>query len=1448
MKKYLPILFLCCIYCLNAKPFVNHNIGVLPAVSPNIQYPNYSQEIDPYHWVSSGDSADNIVHNTIQVQNNVLSVNLEASWNYNQTFARGVVAWLDIYPALPNMELGQIYGYNDQSGYGLSGYYAKIEDNQLVIYTLTPDNWTSFTTFSLSFVIDLSCAVNWYIDSDHDGFGSATATPIFDCYQRPYYVTNNYDCNDQNPAIGIGPNWYYDTDNDGFGDFNSNPISACVKPPGNYAPNNFDTCPNVYSRTANGCPVNPPLINENYVRTINPTIPVTSVSGLAASQKIDNITYFDGLGRPMQKVGIAAGGSSEDLIAPIEYDNFGRQKKEYLPYAKSSNGGLYRNTALQDVLPIYNTPKYENTSNPYSQKDFEPSPLNRVLQMAAPGNAWSLANNHTIKLGYQTNSANEVKLFTANTNWDNAQKLFDISLYNDGSSYAKDVLYKNITKDENWTTASGKNNTTEEFKDKEGHIVLKRTYSNSDLNNDGDTADAGEKEIQHDTYYVYNVYGNLTYVLPPKAIDLIVNSTTAQSNITSSAVVTPGNTLTLSATNSVRLQAGFHAQTGSTFSAAIVSSNQNVLDNLCYQYKYDSRNRLVEKKLPGKEWEFIVYDKLDQPVLTQDVNLKAQNKWLFTKYDALSRPVYTGEYSSQVSRASLQNTVNSQTTLFESKQGINTINNTTVYYSNNAFPNTGISLYTINYYDDYSFDLNGGTTENVGTVTPSTDTKSLVTGSKIRILGTANWITNVIYYDDKGRSIYNYSKNDYLGVTQKVKTELDFVGKPNKTTTQHIKGASTITIADTFTYDSAGRLKKQTQSINGGTAEVIADNTYDDLGQLVSKAVGNKEGNPRLQTIDYTYNIRGWLKGINDSNSANNDISVGGGDLFGFKINYNNPSAGTELYNGNISQTFWKTQGQDPALKNYTYAYDALNRLTNAVSQNSGRYNENLTYDKNGNIMSLIRNGYTDPNATLLGVMDNLVYTYDAGNKLFKVKDSSGSSEGFKDGIDTAQEYTYDDNGNMKTDANKGITAITYNYLNLPVDITLSGGTVHYDYDATGVKQRKVVSGTTTDYAGGFQYENNVLKFFPQPEGYVNHNSGNFEYIYQYKDHLGNNRVSYKNVGSLTLPSLQIVEENHYYPFGFKQKIAGAVIGNTSYKYKYNGKEFQDELGLNIYDYEARNYDPVLGRFMNLDPMAEKRNWLSPYNYVQNNPILKIDPDGMLDGDYYTNDGDWLGNDGIDDKKVHVVNDGDYKAIGGGKTNIYKSTELTGVTNEILLAFASVIHAESGGSKNESYAIGNVTMNFIDGGGSRQIPTLEDAVMYDNKFAQGATQDNLTSFMGLGDKNSKFAMGAAINALGKSQGISGFSDYSGGANGWDGIDLISTKWENSHRDYSWSEGSKELLKTYKKDNNGGVDVSAFTYKKSGYQISATKIIGNSIYTKLTTGRGEKKQSDTRFHL
>ena len=169
-----------------------------------------------------------------------------------------------------------------------------------------------------------------------------------------------------------------------------------------------------------------------------------------------------------------------------------------------------------------------------------------------------------------------------------------------------------------------------------------------------------------------------------------------------------------------------------------------------------------------------------------------------------------------------------------------------------------------------------------------------------------------------------------------------------------------------------------------------------------------------------------------------------------------------------------------------------------------------------------------------------------------------------------------------------------------------------------------------------------MLSFFPTAEGYVNVSTDlggvvgffqRFNYVFSYLDHLGNVRLNYSTDPSTN--TLKIIEENHYYPFGLKHSNYNATLrkfinttstgialrgvaptpglstSSASNKYKYNGKELQDELGLNMYDYGARNYDPALGRWMNVDPLAELGRRWSPYNYAYNNPVYFIDPDGM---------------------------------------------------------------------------------------------------------------------------------------------------------------------------------------------------------------------------------------------
>ncbi|TSE02878.1 DUF6443 domain-containing protein [Aquimarina algiphila] len=925
------------------------------------------------------------------------------------------------------------------------------------------------------------------------------------------------------------------------------------------------------------------LSDKNYVHT---TVPQTAVTitdmenvSCANANDVDNtiesVTYYDGLGRPIQQRAIKASPTGKDIVTHMQYDAYGRQAKQYLPFEANNTVGSYKTVDVNIDINAY----YKNTYsddfpgittnlgdvNAYSESVFEASPLNRVTEQGAPGKAWKADPNsdtdHTIKFDWGTNASNEVVNFTVSFTGGDTQKP-ELAQNN---HYTPNQLYVTITKDENWTPSDGDLHTTKEYKDKQGRVVLKRTYASTPSS----TSEA------HDTYYVYDSYGNLTYVIPPK-----VNTTDGVSN--------------------------------------------TELVEVCYQYTYDYRNRLIEKKIPGKGWEYIIYNKLDQPVLTQDALQKQDNLWLFTKYDALGRVTYTGKYTDSRDRGAIQTTVNAATSLWEERGAEAMLDGTAIYYSNTAFPNTNLELLTISYYDDYDVgdavgfhpSTSSGPWEGMNVVVYP---KGSQTVSRVRVLDTNQWINTVSYYDEKGRLWETNVNNQYLGTDDWVLTKLDFTGKPLKTFTKHIRNGVLTCTTDLFTYDHMGRLLTQTQQINTQDTEQIVSNTYDALGQLESKAVGGvanaSEATSPLQEVNYKYNVRGWLTGINDVNTLGND-------LFAFGINYNTTTEGlgaTPLYNGNISETLWKT-ANDNTKRAYGYQYDELNRIVEGRS-NDGNYNlSNISYDKMGNILTLNRTGHINEAVTFFGVMDNLGYTYDAGNKLVKVTDTANKIFGFKDGTNTNDDFTYDDNGNMVTDQNKGITGITYNHLNLPKTVSISNaqgtGNITYIYDATGAKLKKIApSGSSlieTEYAGNHIYKNGNLEYFSTPEGYATPEGTGYRYVYQFKDHLDNVRLSYTKNDT---GNLEIIEENNYYPFGLTHKGYNSTVsslGNsTAQLLKFGGKEEQNELGLVWIDITARNYDPALGRWMNLDPLAEKMRRHSPYNYGFDNPIYFMDPDGM---------------------------------------------------------------------------------------------------------------------------------------------------------------------------------------------------------------------------------------------
>ncbi|WP_413513496.1 RHS repeat domain-containing protein [Myroides odoratus] len=250
-------------------------------------------------------------------------------------------------------------------------------------------------------------------------------------------------------------------------------------------------------------------------------------------------------------------------------------------------------------------------------------------------------------------------------------------------------------------------------------------------------------------------------------------------------------------------------------------------------------------------------------------------------------------------------------------------------------------------------------------------------------------------------------------------------------------------------------------------------------------------------------------------------------------------------------------------------------------------------------------------------------------------------------------------------------------------EVVFAGGKINYLYTATGEKiQKKVIQGSTTvvtDYLDGFQYVKGVLSFFPTAEGYFNAETNG--YVYQYSDHLGNVRLSYSDTNKNDKIDVgEIIEENNYYPFGLTHKGYNEK-NNTiaaNYKYQYNAKELQEELGFNVYDYGARNYDAALGRWMNVDPLAEQAVSWTPYRYGFNNPMLFTDPTGMLETEYKDENGQTLLNtkDGSDDiVTVSNAKRKDFKhynaSYQSGNKSLYDSQEWNDNMKADLLGFST---------------------------------------------------------------------------------------------------------------------------------------------------------------------------------
>jgi RHS repeat-associated protein len=617
------------------------------------------------------------------------------------------------------------------------------------------------------------------------------------------------------------------------------------------------------------------------------------------------------------------------------------------------------------------------------------------------------------------------------------------------------------------------------------------------------------------------------------------------------------------------------------------SSNNDFME-LCYYYEYDHRNRMIKKKLPGTVGvNVMTYDNLDRLSETTDPN----GKKIYTTYDNFSRPIETGENNS--------GTLTWLTKTFYDSYSVNGTNY-----------NSSTSKWK---YDNTIYSVNTQETAVKG--------KTTVTIAKIlNKLGTIESLTSVTYYDKYGRVIQTVSENQKGGIDR---ISIRYIYKNTdlveEKTIQHGISSTTIsqTIIEGYSYDNMGRLEYTTHKLNNQTSQTLSEIVYNELGQISTKYIYD-------QALIYKYNIRGWLTDINTPTTYINS------NLFNLLLDYTNTYS-SNRYNGNIVHMAWNRG--DGVIRHYYFDYDKLNRLltsnyqqfNNGSPNEMGKYSENYTYDANGNFLTVKRYGYLLDGSGYQGLIDDMTYNYNnsgRSNRLFSVGDAApdiyvtGRND-FKEASNgyLSQEYYYDNNGNMKQDKNKHSYSLylTYNYLNLIEKASIYTDYTNYSYTATGKKLGfKSVSSTPVkvEYIGPFVYKNDILDYIITSEGRVVFSDGSSYYEYHIQDHLGNVRVAFKNITGTPI----VLQKNDYYPFGILMAEQTNTATNKNI-YLYNGKEFQSEMNMSFYDYGARMYDPQLGRWHSVDPLAEKGRRWSPYTYALDNPIRFIDPDGMDPGD-----------------------------------------------------------------------------------------------------------------------------------------------------------------------------------------------------------------------------------------
>ena len=840
---------------------------------------------------------------------------------------------------------------------------------------------------------------------------------------------------------------------------------------------------------------------KNHILTITPIIPTTTTTGLSADTAIESVTYYDGIGRPIQEINRGFGAFYNDIVTFRSYDAFGRESVKRLPSTGNGSGAFISlETYSSNASSLYGGDSYI-----YATTTFESSPLSRPLTVSGPGQIWKQNN---IKTSHEYN-----------VTYGNGERLcrkFYISGTRENHNLTSDGYYS-TGKLAVLKTTDEDGRTTLVFKDSDDRIVLERCIAVNGY---------------IDTHFIYDDYGNLCYVLSPEG--------------------------------TAAWEAGSHI---------------TAVDNYGYQYRYDERNRCIAKKFPGAEWIYYIYDTHDRLIFSQDGNLRTEGKWKFTLYDALGRETINGLYTGDASTLGIE-TIDTATE--QSSEG---------YYGYELPAEiniSGIKPSVLSYYDNYDSYIGNLTaiipglsyiTRNGYETVCDSRTNGLLTGRLIFNEDGSSSIPHTYYYDGKGRLIQTRNTQGHT-----VMHAYDFIGNKIRTYETATIGTETGWVETVRSFCHNGLVEEVTITTDDNV-EAHFSYSYDSLNRLISVTYGNI-------TESYTYNIRGWNIG--------KVVSSAGTELLSLTTRYESPvsSSSEPQYGGNISEWEWK-RGTSPA-KMYSFSYDNLSRLTdcNFISGGSATdifSEKDITYDRNGNILSMKRYGASP-------LSENLSFSY-LGNRMTT--------------------NTYDANGNVISDAIAGNT-LEWNRIGLIKKVSDSNGVlVNYSYLADGTKMSALdAEGNGLEYRGSltFRKDGNTKKLegiaFPGGRFVVEDNAQGSPVLvphYYITDHLGSVRAI------VNATTGQVIETSDFLAFGSRWNDT-SFLTDLSNRYRYNGKEEQTEFGSPYIDYGARQYSPTTGRWLAIDPLAEKYYGVSPYAFCNNNPVNFVDPNGM---DWYE---DELGN------------------------------------------------------------------------------------------------------------------------------------------------------------------------------------------------------------------------------